>query len=229
MQDSLKSAFEMWGRPQAMRFDNGRPWANPQSRVPTALALWLRGLGIGLLFGRPRQCTDNGVVERDHGVLNAWVEPETCQDRIELAARLARFSRIQREEYLACEQGKHTRRQTYPKLWQGERAYRREDDPSLWQVSEVLEYVAGFQFARRVEKNGRVGLMTHEYHLGKAYAGETVTISLDPSTCQWTIKNRDGEVLKRLAAQQFTYDTIAGMKLTYKHFKTKPCDVSEGA
>lgn len=229
VQESLKSAFERWGRPQAMRFDNGRPWANPQSRVPSGLALWLKGLGVGLLFGRPRQCTDNGVVERVHGVLNAWVEPQTCRDREELARRLETFSRIQREAYLACEGGKRTRQQAYPSLWRVERPYRREDDQGLWQVSEVLAYVASFQFSRRVEKNGRIGVMTHEYPLGKAYAGEKVTVQLDPRACQWQIKNRHGEVLKVFPAQQFDYDTIAAMQMTYKHFKTKPTGVFKGA
>jgi hypothetical protein len=152
-----------------------------------------------------------------------------CRDRDELARRLDRFARIQREAYPACEGGKQTRQQTYPTLWQVERPYRREDDQALWQVAEVLAYVARFQFSRRVEKNGRVGVMTHEYHLGKAHAGEKVTVQLDPREGHWQIKNRDGEVLKAFPAQQFNYDTIAGMQMTYKHFKTKPADVFKGA
>jgi len=59
--------------------DNGTPWGT-QSRLPSALGLWLVGLGIDLIYGRPRRSTDNAIVERNHGVLARWVEAEQCPD-----------------------------------------------------------------------------------------------------------------------------------------------------
>ncbi len=57
-----------WGRPEQMRLDNGMPWGT-QSTLPSAMGLWLVGLGIELRYGRPARSTDNAVVERSHGVL----------------------------------------------------------------------------------------------------------------------------------------------------------------
>jgi hypothetical protein len=42
------------------------------------------------------------------------------------------------------------------------------------------------------------------------------------------VKNREGELWKTFAAHQLNYETIAGMKMTYKHFKTQLAGASEG-
>ncbi len=64
----LRRVFERWGLPQAVRVDNGSPWGT-QSDIPSALALWLVGFWVKVVLNRPRHCTDNAIVERDHGVL----------------------------------------------------------------------------------------------------------------------------------------------------------------
>lgn len=89
-----------------------------------------------------------------------------------------------------------------------------------------MDYVARFTFARKVEKNGRITLMTGEYSLGRTYRYQTVSARLDPATCHWVIRDRDGTVLKSFAAGQLTYDTIATMSMTFKAFKAKLLVVS---
>lgn len=99
----------------------------------------------------------------------------------------------------------------------------------MWQLQRVLDYVARFTFARKVEKNGLITLMTREYALGRTHRHQTVLARLDPATCHWIIRDRDGAVLKSFAADQFTYDTIATMAITFKAFKAKPPVVSRRA
>ena len=212
--------------PQCLRFDNGKPWGNPALRVPTSLTLWLVGLGIKVIFGRPRQSTDNAVVERCHGVLAAWVEPSTCADYADLAQRLAHSIHLQREVYPAL-QG-CARLQAHPSLHVPRQPYRSEDDPLLWQRERVLAYLAPFTLARRVEKNGRITLLTHAYSLGAALRGQTISAQLDPLTAHWLLKDRDGLLLKAFPAAQLSYDIIASMRLTYQDFKAKPNVVSRG-
>jgi len=208
-----------WGRPEQMRFDNGKPWGNPGIAVPTALALWLVGLGIRPLFGRPRQSTDNAVVERCHGVLEGWVEPHTCKNRSELEQRLTYYAHVQREVY-PLEAGQSRLRQ-FPMLWLNPRTYSVEQEEVLWDLERVLAYVAGYTFTRMVEKNGRMTLMTHEYSLGRDYRSQRVTAQLDPEPKQWVVKDRYGEAVGYFPALQFNYLTIAGMTMTHKHFKAK--------
>jgi len=203
--------FEQWGLPKTMRFDNGKPWAHPQSGVPTSLALWLVGLGIQVVFGRPRQSTDNAVVERSHGVLDGWVEPEQCLDQAHLAQQVAKFVHIQREIYPSC--GGLSRQQAYPDLDTPLRTYRREEDGRMWQRALVLDYVAQFRFTRTVEKIGRISHFMREYSVGRAYASQQVTIYLHVETEQWLVEDRYGELIARFDAEQFDYLTIAHMNL----------------
>ena len=194
-----------------MRFDNGKPWAHPQSKVPTSLTLWLVGLGIDVVFGRPYQSTDNAVVERSHGVLDAWVEPQQCENRAHLDKQVAKFVHIQRECYPSC--GGHSRFEAYPEIHTPKRVYDRQQDQTLWQRSRVLDYVTQFRFTRRVEKIRRVSHFMREYSVGRSYASQQVTVYLAPETEQWVVEDRYGEIIARFDAQQFEYLTIANMHL----------------
>jgi hypothetical protein len=202
-----------------MRFDNGKPWGNPGMAVPTSLALWLVGLGIQPIYGRPRQSTDNAVVERCHGVLASWVEPHTCDTMTVLQERLDYYVRIQREVYPV--QAGRSRREQFPTLSDNPQRYDQQWEETRWDLERVLAYVAGYTFTRLVEKNGRITLMTHEYTLGRQYHAQQVTAQLNPHRREWVMKDRYGEVVGCFPALQLNYLTIAGMTLTYKHFKGK--------
>src|ERR671934_175688 len=71
VQPLLRQAFGRWGLPGGLRVDNGKPWGS-WSDLPTALALWLLGLGIELHWNPPRQPQRNGVVERSQGTGKRW-------------------------------------------------------------------------------------------------------------------------------------------------------------
>ena len=214
MQQTLQTAFETWGRPDAIRFDNGRPWANPVNRVPTPLALWLVGLGIQLIFGRPRQSTDNAVVERSHGVLNGWVEPEQCQTFDDLQKRLDYFVKLQREQYPVCDG--QSRAEIYPDLVQPRRPYRREQDAHLWQRQLIWPYLARFRWARTVDLNGRISVLARDYSVGRRWASQDVTVWFDRESLEWVIENRRGVVIKRLLPVSLDYHTIASLSLRYR-------------
>lgn len=225
VQNTLRQAFVTWGLPQYIRFDNGKPWGNPASKVPTALALWLVGLNIRPVFGRPRQSTDNAVVERCHGVLDAWVEPQTCLNIEHLKQRLEAFVQLQREGYPNADESRLKR---FPDLACNPRAYSPDQEARIWDLQPVLNYVANFIFIRTVEKNGRLTLMTHEYSLGRTFRSQRVTAQLDPVTVHWVIMNRYGERIARFPALQLNYSIIATLSLTHQHFKANLAGVSPG-
>jgi hypothetical protein len=227
VQKCLRQTLAQWGCPTAMRFDNGKPWGHPGMVVPTALALWLVGLGIQPMYGRPRQSTDNAVVERCHGVLEGWVEPKQCENRAMMEARLAYYVHLQREVYPLAEG--QSRLQQFPALARNPHRYQPEQEEAQWDLRRVLDYVAEYTFTRMVEKNGRMTLMTHEYSLGRQYRSQRVTAQLDPRLNVWVVKDRYGEVVARFPALQLNYRTIADMTLTHKHFKAKLDGARNGA
>ncbi|MBV8318944.1 MAG: DDE-type integrase/transposase/recombinase, partial [Planctomycetaceae bacterium] len=71
MQAMLRRIFQRWGLPDRLRVDNGHPWGS-QNDLPTDLALWLIGLGVNMIWNKPRCPQMNGVVERSQGVTQQW-------------------------------------------------------------------------------------------------------------------------------------------------------------
>lgn len=193
-----------------MRFDNGTPWGTG-SPVPSALALWLVGLGIEPVLGRPHQSTDNAVVERSHGVLNGWVDPHQCADFDDLQVTLQSFVVFQRERYPAC-QGR-SRLATYPALMTKPRPYTASTETTDWSLQAVFDYLATFRFQRTVEVNGRLTLLNREYYVGRAFQRRTVAVHMDAQARQWVIYDDYGAVLKRLDPKDLTYPTLVDMTL----------------
>ncbi len=67
VQEMTRLLFERWGLPERIGVDNGTPWAS-WSDVPTALALWWIGLGIGVIFNHVHCPKENAFVERCNGL-----------------------------------------------------------------------------------------------------------------------------------------------------------------
>ena len=112
-QRCLREAFARRGMPAQIRVDNGSPWGSAGD-LPTALALWLIGLGIGVIWNPARRPQDNGVVERSQGTGKRWAEPPTCADAAELQRRIDDLDGIQREEYPSI--GGMSRLEAFPGL-----------------------------------------------------------------------------------------------------------------
>lgn len=95
-----RQTFERWGLPGCLRVDNGVPWGNPGD-LPSALALWLIGLGIDLHWNHARHPHENGQIERFNSLIDQWGEPAQCADFQAWQAKLRWLVRVQRERYPA--------------------------------------------------------------------------------------------------------------------------------
>lgn len=207
---SIQDALEIWGRPESIRVDNGTPWGT-SSTVPSALALWLAGLGVDVIYGRPRCSTDNALVERCNGVLEQWVEPESqanfesCQERLEWAIW------TQRERYRSPHH--YTRAEVYPDLYENLRGYRREQDALMWDLKRAAFFLSQYTFKRKVEKNGQISLMANNYSVGRQYARQVMTISLQVSTREWFVKDDYGCEIARFTSKELDYEKISNLRL----------------
>ena len=210
MRRHLRETFALWGLPKALRIDNGSPWAT-QSDVPAALALWLIGLGVKVLVNRPRQSTDNAIVERNHGVLAKWVEAKQASSLEAFARQLTWASKMQREVYPAI--GGKSRLEAYPSLQKNERTYQAELEVELWQMERVEIFLARKLWARRVDKVGRISLFSSDYSVGRKYRGQTVQIRYDLQSHDWLIESEQGLLLKRYSCQEISHETIQNLTL----------------
>jgi len=168
VQQQLRAGFRRWGLPEALRVDNGSPWGS-WSDLPPPLALWLVGLGLRLLWNPPRRPQANGVVERSHGVAQAWAEPRRCGDVAELQRRVDEEDRVQRELY-PHEAGR-PRSAVYPGLAHSGRAYSAAWEHRHWSWQRVAEHLASYALPRRVDRSGKVGLYGGKLYVGACTAG----------------------------------------------------------
>lgn len=213
MQAVLRRWFQRWGLPGSLRLDNGSPWGS-WSELPTALALWLAGLGVALLFNPPRQPRFNGVVEKSHDTAQAWAEPGQCDSPEQLQGRLDEADRIQREEYPL--DGGLTRVQLWPGLAVPLRAYGAGWEEGNWSLALAEEYLAGFAAARKVESGGRVCLYNRRVLVGRRHAGRVAHVAYDPEQHDWVVTDARGNYWARVPAPEISREQIVRLRLANK-------------
>lgn len=215
MRAALRGAFARWGLPDRLRLDNGPPWGS-WADLPTELALWLLGLGIGLIWNRPRHCQANGVVERAHGVCRQWVEPAACPDLAALAARLGWAAALQRERYPAVDGS--SRVAAYPALPAGGRPYDPGREAAQWEEGRVWRFLAAGLWRRRVDQVGRVSLYNRAVTVGRRHAGETalVRFRVERGAPTWVLLDEHGQEIRRQPAPELGRERILALEVAHR-------------
>jgi hypothetical protein len=219
VQHTLRAAFTTWGLPEQLRLDNGYPWGH-RAELPTVVALWLVGLGVGVHFNPPRQPQDNGVVEKSHGTSTNWVEPEQCDGVEELERALVESDRMQRQEY-PLSQGR-SRVQLFPGLGQKRRDYQDPPESDRWQESLARVYLGQSLATRWVSSQGKVSVYARDYQVGLQHRGKKVFVQYDAQTRGWLFTDVRGVRLCTHPAEQITADRIRGLSISAKASKNPP-------
>jgi transposase InsO family protein len=167
VQNALTEIFRRYGMPYRMSMDNGFPWAimTKQKRCWTQLSVWLLRLGIALSFARPYHPQTNGKDERFHRTLklellrdHAWRCLGDCQPHFD----------TWREIY-NCERPHEALGLDVP-------ASRYQISPRAFPVKlPQIEYPDG-TIVRKVERNGIITYLGHEYFVGEAFRGLHVSL-----------------------------------------------------
>jgi hypothetical protein len=208
---AVRQQFRRWGRPAAVRIDNGVPWGN-WNDLPTPFALWLIGLGIALFWNDPCCPQQNPKVERSQGTGKRWSEPGQCPSVAALQANLDVADRIQREVYPTS--GGASRMELFPTLRHSGRRYTLAWERRTWSLATVEAHLAEYVAIRKVGATGHVSVYDHGRYLGKAYQGQYVQVQYDPDRHQWLIADATGRELRRHPAPEISVEQIN--KLTFR-------------
>jgi transposase InsO family protein len=177
VQERLREAFRQYGLPQGMLMDNGSPWGSGTRESPwTALTVWLVRLGIRVSHGRPYHPQTQGKEERFHRTLKAEV----------LQGRVIR-------DFIECQQRFDSWRVTYNherphealELAVPGTRYCRSSRVYPEQLPEV-EFSAIDQ-VRKVQKGGWFGFHGREWHVSKAFTGESVGLRPTTTDGEWDV------------------------------------------
>jgi hypothetical protein len=207
----LRGAFARWGTPRALRLDNGIPWGG-WNDLPTALALWLAGLGLSLTFNPPCRPQHNGVVEKSQDTAQRWAEPGACRSAEELQGRLDEEDLVQRQKY-PIEDNK-SRMEIFPGLAHSGRSYTQAREAQQWSLALAEEYLSGWLARRRVSSQGRLSLYGWPVYVGAAHKGAVVLVSYDPCQHAWLVQDDQGRQLRSQREPQVSRDSVVRLTLT---------------
>ena len=210
-QQTLRRLFAQRGLPEHLRIDNGMPWGS-RGDLPTDLACWLAGLGVGLLANPPRRPQDNGVVERSQGVGKSWGEPQRCDSAAELQRRLEELDRWQRDLYPIA-RGR-SRREVYPALAHSGRRYDPAEEPARWELSRAWAWVGEHLVPRRVDSQGKVSLYNRPYTVGLKWSGRRIWVGFDPERGDWMFQDEKGHEIRRQSAPELSAERIVALEVT---------------
>jgi hypothetical protein len=210
VQQALRQAFAVWGLPQRVRVDNGKPWGS-WSDLPPQLSLWMIGLGIEMIWIPPRTPQQNGVVERSQGTGKRWGEPGRCATVETLQQRFDDLDRLQRQEY--PHQRERTRWEVYPELEHSGHKYSRARERTHWDIARVRTHLAAYAVTRKVDKTGNVSLYNRNQYVGVVHGGKTVYLMFDPESSEWLFADQEGRELRRRAATEITAERITALQV----------------
>ncbi|MCA1698055.1 MAG: hypothetical protein LC790_03785 [Actinobacteria bacterium] len=213
MQEALRQVFSRWGRPERFRVDNGTPWGSAGD-WPTDLALWLIGLGVGMIWNPPRRPQDNGVVERSQGTGKRWCEPHTCGSAEELQSRVNDMDRIQRESYPSIDG--RSRLAAFPELRQPLQTYSRAWERRAWDMELVLAHLSDYSVPRRVDRKGQVSVYNRNHYVGKQYAGQDIYVVFDPADNEWVFATAEGVQLRRRVADEVIRERVVKLRVSHR-------------
>ncbi len=210
MQQQLRLIFARWGLPRRLRVDNGKPWGS-WSDLPPALALWLIGLGVELIWNDPCRPQQNGVVERSQGTAKRWAEPHACQTLAQLQTRLDEDDSLQRERYPLARG--LSRWQLFPGLTHTGRGYAEAEETGAWCLARVRDHLAGYAVPRRVDCQGKVSVYNRNLYVGVVHKGKEVCVQFDPEQTHWLISDKDGRQLRTQPAPEISAAAIRRLQM----------------
>lgn len=185
--------FNKRGLPEQIKVDNGRPFGDPQREGLPMLALWLTGLGIKVIWNRPRTPQDNSKVERSQGTLSRWTEYGQTLSTTELQQILQREANFYNETFRDRRRDNTTRIERYPTMGSTGRAFNASD----FGPQRIADFIAAGCWQRKVSKNGQVTIGGQRFSVGVRNAGQLLDVSFDAPQKVWIATNDAGAEIGR--------------------------------
>ena len=184
IQQALRTVFTEYGLPQAIQTDRERVYGTPPTEAfPTRLSLWLAGLGINHVFGRPGKPTDQPQVERGHRTWHDWLwqdEPHPDLKSYRQALDQARHRHNYELPSHAGDCQGRTPYETHPEVSKVQRAYEEGAEPVLFCLERVDRLLARHRWSHRVTGSGQVSIGRSMYYVGVRHGGLQVEVCFDP-------------------------------------------------
>jgi hypothetical protein len=202
----LIEVFERWGKPGAMRVDNGEPLGDPTAQVTPALALWLIAMDVDMIWNKPRCPQQNGRVEKMQDTTARWAEVGQAANTTELQQRLDRVLAVQRGLYPVVRLEGLTRIAAFPTLQIKGRPYRDED----FDILRVYARISKNLYTRKVSAGGQIKLFGVFYQIGHGRRHQWVQVRLTPDGTSWLV-TANYEFIKQLSPDNLSAEHVRNL------------------
>ena len=220
VQAVLSTWFAQWGLPAQLRVDNGAPWGG-RNDLPPDLALWLLGLGITIVWNGPAIAKAMRSSSGARG-LSARGRTSHLPPPGRAASALGLLHQGAAGNAIRCG--------TATAGWRPFRPWRRvapriipAEDGQQWDERRVWTWLGQRVWTRRVDKVGRLSLANHPLGVGKAWAGQEVTVRLivADDAPAWVIRDRQGTLLRQHPAPALSRERILALDVSRRR-PTRP-------
>lgn len=211
--------FIRWGKPGAMRVDNGDPLGHSTKLMTPPLALWLIAMDIDMVWNKPHCPQQNGVVENMQGTSSRWVELDKIRDLNHLQIRLDQESFLQREKLPVKRLAKKTRIEAFPELETSRRTYHSDD----FDEHRVYNFLSKKMYTRKVSSVGTISHYGHVFSVGAKFKHQYVQLKFDDQNVEWIIYDNQKEI-KRKKAHHLAKEAILNLTVCQRTAETYMSD-----
>jgi hypothetical protein len=214
VQQMMQQSFEQWGLPQRIRVDNGKPFGDPQRCSVPELALWLIGLGVEVVWNRPRTPKDNAKVERMQATTSRWTEAEQCYSDSELQSKLDRAAAVQREHYKSRRLGLKSRKELFTELWHNSRSYSKD----TFDLSRVGYYLSRTTFMRKVNKRGVFNFYAQRVYVGYSHLSKVLCLRYEAEKKYFVLTDESNTAIGYIQADNFSQENILHLNVCQNRY-----------
>ena len=213
MKLTMIQLFQRWGRPGAIRVDNGEPFGSPEKSTTPPFALWLIAHKIRMIWNDPNCPQQNGKVERMQGTSIRWSEVKNFSDLEVIQNHLRWAINIQAFKYPVTRLNNLTRIQCFPELLQNHRQW------NLFNVDarRVWNFIAQKKYVRKVSAAGQIRHFGQTSYIDQSYAKQYVTLTLDPIKLEWWVFDAVGNCIKTITAKELALKRILNFSVFSKN------------
>jgi hypothetical protein len=195
--------------PAAIRTDNGSPLGAPSRRVIPLVSLWLAAWGIRHILNRPRMPTDNPNVENNQATSARWAEIHTCENLLEVEAKLEEAALYQRDHFKVSRLKKVTRKALYTNLYDNPKQFSQvKFDPQ-----KAYDLLAKAVYPRKISANGVITIYDKPFSIGTKHRGLVVFVVFDPLNQQWLCMDQHQQIIKVLPDPRFTPQNLYNLNI----------------
>jgi len=202
----LIETFARWGKPGAMRVDNGLPLGAPSGQLTPVLALWLIGIDVDMIWNKPYCPQQNGRVEKMQDTTARWAEIHQAVDIADLQVRLQASLILQRTAYPVLRLPRKSRLSAFPGLETSRRPYAATD----FNLNRVHRFMTPKLYTRKVSGSGQIGHFGQVYSVGLSLAHQWVQLRLSADGQRWQVLS-DYKIVKELPAITLTQQWIQNL------------------